>query len=219
MTLKELREQVGSMDMTERLPYPTTLIKSGKEPVVEKSMGGDSLVAVFEEGYVLYVAGVRATVFRLSGLDEDYTYENLMDVKGSLIGAEDLENFEWDIALTLIGEDRIWDTMKTCDSNQNVISYSGIGEDWGELIDENADIFKQIILKEDLQELQFLLSLATYKQRQALITYFECNENASWAARVLGISRQSLTELVAAGIKRINDQYYKRFHRKLRGDI
>ena len=213
MTLRELKQMVAEADRKEKVPTPKTLFRADGEPIVSKDLGDDGIVAVFTSGYVLYAKDRRATVFTLHEC-EAYSYKSLMEADDEL-SADIFEDAEWYLRLFMEGEDRMRKNQSKCDSYMGLISYSKYGDSFL-IADTSIDFDRDLIQEEMCRELEMLLALATEKQQRALRAYYEMEENATAAAKLLGIARQSCDELVDHGIKRIRREYRKKYGKDLK---
>lgn len=211
MTLRELKDQVLREDKIKKVSSLKELMST--EAVVEMSLAEDSLVAVFNCGYVLYVSGKRRTFFPLVECGA-YEYDSLL-YKKSIFSEDIFENAEWHVRLIMEGEDRICNNQNKSDSQQGLVSYSAVSEEWEQIRDHSVDFMKDILEQERHELLLELLDLATEKQRNALLAYYEMQENLTAAARYLGIARQSCDELIKNGIRRIHREYAKKYNKDL----
>lgn len=203
LTFKELKELLDKAPKMERVPSRKELLTTGKVFVDRPIVNG--AIIVFTNGFVLFRADDRCTVFSVHDCEE-YVYSGSVTV---VVPASDFDNADWSVRLVLEGEDRIQHSRENCDSDRGNISYSAITEDWKELADDTYDVLEQLLQEERRQQGMRLLKLATEKQQEAIRAYYEAGENMTKAAKHLGISRQTCDQRVHSGMERIRKKCKK----------
>lgn len=73
MTLREVKKAVAAAKLTKRVPSPQ-MLESDSRVFVQKKISDDSMISVYENGFVLYQAGERKAVFPIHGCGS-YSYE------------------------------------------------------------------------------------------------------------------------------------------------
>ena len=107
MTFKELKKLVKlPLYKEQRVPTVKALEESGVSVVAEKILENHGSISVYQNGYVIYRAHKRVTVFSLRNCVH-YKYDAL-EGAGHHIEEEEFEEYEWHIRLVLEGEDRIF---------------------------------------------------------------------------------------------------------------
>lgn len=107
MTFKELKKLVKlPLYKEQRVPTVKALEESGVSVVAEKILENHGSISVYQNGYVVYRAHKRVTVFSLRNCVH-YKYDAL-EGAGHHIEEEEFDEYEWHIRLVLEGEDRIF---------------------------------------------------------------------------------------------------------------
>lgn len=107
MTFKELKKLVDLPAYKEaRVPTVKALEESDVPVVAEKILENHGSISVYQNGYVIYRAHKRVTVFSLRNCVH-YKYDAL-EGAGHHIKEEEFDEYEWHIRLVLEGEDRIF---------------------------------------------------------------------------------------------------------------
>jgi hypothetical protein len=104
MTFKELKKLVKlPLYKEQRVPTVKALEESGVSVVAEKVLENHGSISVYQNGYVIYRAHKRVTVFSLRNCVH-YKYDAL-EGAGHHIEEEEFDEYEWHIRLVLEGED------------------------------------------------------------------------------------------------------------------
>ena len=107
MTFKDLKKLVElPLYKEQRVPTVKALEVSGVPVVAEKILENHGSISVYQNGYVIYRAHKRVTVFSLRNCVH-YKYDAL-EGAGHHIEEEEFDEYEWHIRLVLEGEDRIF---------------------------------------------------------------------------------------------------------------
>lgn len=194
MTLKELKEIVEEAKKMNRVPTAKAL--SECKLVAKEIINERSEVLVFENGYVLYRAVNRKTVFPLHTCRE-YTYEAAKG-QAETLPEDYFEEQDWYVRLVLEGEDKLAYNQESRQQGKEV-SYSCVSEDWSVLAYEEKGL-DQIINQEILLE---AFSLMTEKQKYVVTQYFlEC-VTLEALAEELGISFQAVSQMISRALDRV----------------
>jgi hypothetical protein len=106
MTFKELKKLVKlPLYKEQRVPTVKALEESGVSVVAEKILENHGSISVYQNGYVIYRAHKRVTVFSLRNCVH-YKYDAL-EGAGHHIEEEEFEEYEWHIRLVLEGDNNI----------------------------------------------------------------------------------------------------------------
>ena len=107
MTFKDLKKLVELPSYKEqRVPTVKALEVSGVPVVTEKVLENHGSIKVYQNGYVIYRAHKRVTVFSLRDCVH-YKYD-AAEGAGHHIEEAEFDDYEWHIRLVLEGEDRIF---------------------------------------------------------------------------------------------------------------
>lgn len=168
MTFKELKKLVKlPLYKEQRVPTVKALEESGVSVVAEKILENHGSISVYQNGYVIYRAHKRVTVFSLRNCVH-YKYDAL-EGAGHHIEEEEFEEYEWHIRLVLEGEDRIF-------MNYEIIQGKWMPsredreyrEEILEGVDEAVSTLERMISEERVEE---LLSTLTDLQRKVVHTH------------------------------------------------
>lgn len=196
MTFKDLKKLVELPSYKEqRVPTVKALEVSGVPVVAEKVLENHGSINVYQNGYVIYRAHKRVTVFSLRNCVH-YKYDAL-EGAGHHIEEEEFDEYEWHIRLVLEGEDRIF-------MNYEIIQGKWMPsredreyrEEILEGVDEAVSTLERMISEERVEE---LLSTLTDLQRKVVHTHLFHGLSFTEAAKHLGMTRQNLT-----GIKNLS---------------
>lgn len=165
MTFKELKKLVKlPLYKEQRVPTVKALEESGVSVVAEKILENHGSISVYQNGYVIYRAHKRVTVFSLRNCVH-YKYDAL-EGAGHHIEEEEFDEYEWHIRLVLEGEDRIF-------MNYEIIQGKWMPsredreyrEEILEGVDEAVSTLERMISEERVEE---LLSTLTDLQRKVV---------------------------------------------------
>ena len=200
MTFKELKKLVDLPAYKEaRVPTVKALEESDVPVVAEKILENHGSISVYQNGYVIYRAHKRVTVFSLRNCVH-YKYDAL-EGAGHHIKEEEFDEYEWHIRLVLEGEDRIF-------MNYEIIQGKWMPsredreyrEEILEGVDEAVSTLERMISEERVEE---LLSTLTDLQRKVVHTHLFHGLSFTEAAKHLGMTRQNLTGIYNAAIYKI----------------
>lgn len=184
MTFKELKKLVKlPLYKEQRVPTVKALEESGVSVVAEKILENHGSISVYQNGYVIYRAHKRVTVFSLRNCVH-YKYDAL-EGAGHHIEEEEFEEYEWHIRLVLEGEDRIF-------MNYEIIQGKWMPsredreyrEEILEGVDEAVSTLERMISEERVEE---LLSTLTDLQRKVVHTHLFHGLSFTEAAKHLGM--------------------------------
>lgn len=162
-------------------------------------------ISVYQNGYVIYRAHKRVTVFSLRNCVH-YKYDAL-EGAGHHIEEEEFDEYEWHIRLVLEGEDRIF-------MNYEIIQGKWMPsredreyrEEILEGVDEAVSTLERMISEERVEE---LLSTLTDLQRKVVHTHLFHGLSFTEAAKHLGMTRQNLTGIYNAAIYKIQKKHFR----------
>lgn len=203
MTFKDLKKLVElPLYKEQRVPTVKALEVSGVPVVAEKILENHGSISVYQNGYVIYRAHKRVTVFSLRNCVH-YKYDAL-EGAGHHIEEEEFDEYEWHIRLVLEGEDRIF-------MNYEIIQGKWMPsredreyrEEILEGVDEAVSTLERMISEERVEE---LLSTLTDLQRKVVHTHLFHGLSFTEAAKHLGMTRQNLTGIYNAAIYKMQMQ-------------
>lgn len=180
MTFKDLKKLVELPSYKEqRVPTVKALEVSGVPVVAEKILENHGSISVCQNGYVIYRAHKRVTVFSLRNCVH-YKYDAL-EGAGHHIEEEEFDEYEWHIRLVLEGEDRIF------------MNYEIIQGKWMPSREDRE--YKEEILEgvdEKVVHIHLFHGLSFTE-----------------AAKHLGMTRQNLTGIYNAAIYKIQKKHFR----------
>lgn len=197
MTFKDLKKLVELPSYKEqRVPTVKALEVSGVPVVAEKILENHGSISVYQNGYVIYRAHKRVTVFSLRNCVH-YKYDAL-EGAGHHIEEEEFDEYEWHIRLVLEGEDRIFMNYEIIQGkwmpSREDREYK---EEILEGVDEAVSTLERMISEERVEE---LLSTLTDLQRKVVHIHLFHGLSFTEAAKHLGMTRQNLTGIYNAAI-------------------
>lgn len=203
MTFKDLKKLVELPSYKEqRVPTVKALEVSGVPVVAEKILENHGSISVYQNGYVIYRAHKRVTVFSLRNCVH-YKYDAL-EGAGHHIEEEEFDEYEWHIRLVLEGEDRIFMNYEIIQGkwmpSREDREYK---EEILEGVDEAVSTLERMISEERVEE---LLSTLTDLQRKVVHIHLFHGLSFTEAAKHLGMTRQNLTGIYNAAIYKMQEQ-------------
>ena len=197
MTFKDLKKLVElPLYKEQRVPTVKALEVSGVPVVAEKILENHGSISVYQNGYVIYRAHKRVTVFSLRNCVH-YKYDAL-EGAGHHIEEEEFDEYEWHIRLVLEGEDRIFMNYEIIQGkwmpSREDREYK---EEILEGVDDAVSTLERIISEERVEE---LLSTLTDLQRKVVHIHLFHGLSFTEAAKHLGMTRQNLTGIYNAAI-------------------
>ena len=195
MTFKDLKKLVELPSYKEqRVPTVKALEVSGVPVVAEKILENHGSISVYQNGYVIYRAHKRVTVFSLRNCVH-YKYDAL-EGAGHHIEEEEFDEYEWHIRLVLEGEDRIFMNYEIIQGkwmpSREDREYK---EEILEGVDDAVSTLERMISEERVEE---LLSTLTDLQRKVVHIHLFHGLSFTEAAKHLGMTRQNLTGIYNA---------------------
>lgn len=202
MTFKDLKKLVELPSYKEqRVPTVKALEVSGVPVVTEKVLENHGSINVYQNGYVIYRAHKRVTVFSLRDCVH-YKYD-AAEGAGHHIEEAEFDDYEWHIRLVLEGEDRIFMNYEIIQGkwmpSREDREYK---EEILEGVDEAVSTLERMISEERVEE---LLSTLTDLQRKVVHIHLFHGLSFTEAAKHLGMTRQNLTGIYNAAIYKIQD--------------
>ena len=194
LTLRELRNMVEVAEVEGRVPSVKALLEAKVPIVVKELLSEQAEISVYQNGFVLYRVGKRATVFPLHSCKE-YIYD-------SNINERFFDNENWYIRLILEGEDRLVKNQEVR-NGKKTISYSAVAEDWNELREEDSTL-AHLILCETMEEALLLL---TENQRYVIKRHYLDEVSQREIAKELGVSNQAVSDMIRKAIRRVQKAY------------
>mgnify|MGYP007027128112 FL=1 len=168
MTFKDLKKLVELPSYKEqRVPTVKALEVSGVPVVTEKVLENHGSINVYQNGYVIYRAHKRVTVFSLRDCVH-YKYD-AAEGAGHHIEEAEFDDYEWHIRLVLEGEDRIFMNYEIIQGkwmpSREDREYK---EEILEGVDDAVSTLERMISEERVEE---LLSTLTDLQRKVVHTH------------------------------------------------
>ena len=207
LTFKNLKNLVDLPAHKEaRVPTVKALEESGVSVVAEKILENHGSISVYQNGYVIYRAHKRVTVFSLRNCVH-YKYDAL-EGAGHHIEEEEFDEYEWHIRLVLEGEDRIFMNYEIIQGkwmpSREDREYK---EEILEGVDEAVNTLERMISEERVEE---LLSHLTDLQRMVVHTHLFHGLSFTEAAEDLGMTRQNLTQIYNDAIRKMRKKTQKK---------
>ena len=206
MTFKDLKKLVELPSYKEqRVPTVKALEVSGVPVVTEKVLENHGSINVYQNGYVIYRAHKRVTVFSLRDCVH-YKYD-AAEGAGHHIEEAEFDDYEWHIRLVLEGEDRIFMNYEIIQGKWMPSSEDReYKEEILEGVDEAVSTLERMISEERVEE---LLSTLTDLQRKVVHIHLFHGLSFTEAAKHLGMTRQNLTGIYNAAIYKIQKKHFR----------
>ena len=172
MTFKDLKKLVELPSYKEqRVPTVKALEVSGVPVVAEKILENHGSISVYQNGYVIYRAHKRVTVFSLRNCVH-YKYDAL-EGGGHHIEEEEFDEYEWHIRLVLEGEDRIFMNYEIIQGkwmpSREDREYK---EEILEGVDDAVSTLERMISEERVEEL--LSTLTDLQRKESGLAHLRC---------------------------------------------
>lgn len=204
MTLLELREELGddAINTKKATPHKTILRESGAVVLAEIMIDDDTLLEVFNNGFVLYETDLHYTVFPFRDALKDYCYESVAsDSKaGSQIPLALFYDMPWVFRVLMEAEDRIVHNMYTSPAIENSASLEHVMDYLVKIRDASHDTL-DIILRKELTEIlkQSEQSLTDY-QRYLIKSIFSDERSIRELTEEQKKSRQAIEDVISRGL-------------------
>ncbi len=199
MTLQELKEITQTPEQGIKMPTAKKLRENGKA-VAEKQIGNDTCIAAYQNGYVLYHACGRSTVFSIHTCG---AYLYISNGISSYLPEQYFEKEPWYIRLALEGEDRLYRNQQAKEQ-ERTISYSAISEGWEAIGTMEENPLEYLVEKENRKE---ILHCLTDRQRRAVSLCFFQQKTRKEAAGELGITSPAVSAILSQAARRLRKKY------------
>lgn len=194
LTLRKLKEMIESPKKGAKKPTPKSL-REGKAPVIaQKVIKSDTdlvTITVYKNGYVVYEAMSRVTVFPI----EDISGYRYSSVAGSSYGCDLDESYfeeaEWYLRFLLHGEDRL--SINLDSRNQkHCVSLSSAMEEM-QLGESVAPDMEEMIVQQMMTE--NMMDMLTDKQKELIYALYFEKQTYQEYADIHGISSAAVNNM------------------------
>lgn len=198
LTLQELKQIVD-------VPYPGMKIPTAKKlkeygtVIAKKSMGCETEILAFQNGYALYQVSRFTTVFPICFCGE-YQYNA---EQADCISEEFFNQREWYIRLVLEGEDRLSRNQESKEQGWT-ISYSDVSEEWGMLQTEEKSPLEILVGRESINE---IFEVLTELQKRVFYGCFFQQKTQNELSKELGISPSAVSKTLSRAMNRMRRYY------------
>ena len=198
LTLQELKQIVD-------VPYPGMKIPTAKKlkeygtVIAKKSMGCETEILAFQNGYALYQVSRFTTVFPICFCGE-YQYNA---EQADCISEEFFNQREWYIRLVLEGEDRLSRNQESKEQGWT-ISYSDVSEEWGMLQTEEKSPLEMLVGRESVNE---IFEVLTELQKRVFYGCFFHQKTQNELSKELGISPSAVSRTLSRAMNRMRRYY------------
>ena len=204
LTLLELKEELGddAIDTKMVTPHKTILRESGALVLAEIMIDDDTLLEVFDNGFVLYETDLHYTVFPFRDALKDYCYESVASDSrsGSQIPLTLFYDMPWVFRVLMEAEDRVVHNMYTSPAIENSASLEHVMDYLVKIRDVSHDKL-DIILRKELTEIlrQSEQSLTDY-QRYLIKSVFSDERSIRELTEEQKKSRQAIEDVISRGL-------------------
>ena len=194
LTLRKLKEMIESPKKGAKKPTPKSL-REGKAPVIAQTvLQSDTdlvTITVYKNGYVVYEAMSRVTVFPI----EDISGYRYSSVAGSDYGCDLDESYfeeaEWYLRFLLHGEDRL--SINLDSRNQkHCVSLSSAMEEM-QLSERAAEDMEEMIVQQMMTE--NMMDMLTDKQKELIYALYFEKQTYQEYADIHGISSAAVNNM------------------------
>lgn len=194
LTLRKLKEMIESPKKGAKKPTPKSL-REGKAPIIaQKVIKSDTdlvTITVYKNGYVVYEAMSRVTVFPI----EDISGYRYSSVAGSSYGCDLDESYfaeaEWYLRFLLHGEDRL--SINLDSRNQkHCVSLSSAMEEM-QLCETAAEDMEEMIIQQMMTE--NMMEMLTDKQKELIYALYFEKQTYQEYADIHGISSAAVNNM------------------------
>lgn len=203
LTLRKLKEMIESPKKGAKKPTPKSL-REGKAPAIaQKVIKSDTdlvTITVYKNGYVVYEAMSRVTVFPI----EDISGYRYSSVAGSSYGCDLDESYfeeaEWYLRFLLHGEDRL--SINLDSRNQkHCVSLSSAMEEM-QLCETAAEDMEEMIIQQMMTE--NMMNMLTSNQRKLVYALYFEHQTFQEYAEIHGISSAAVNNRRKKALARLS---------------
>ena len=209
MTLQEVLNQIPEEAKVKRVPSVVKLAEEGI-PALADQLGEDTSVVIYTNGYVVYQCGNRTTVFPIQ-VCRDYEYTTVIEKQR--IPFEKFVDQPWQVRAFMVGKDRLVHYQNNRKESRTVSVNAYDSEvRWEALSDCGLyDPLRMLVEEEEKrEEIELLykhLEKLTGRQREILMLCVVKGKTHEEAARMLGTSRQTITDSLKKSLARLRKLY------------
>ncbi len=209
MTLQEVLNQIPMAAKVKRVPSVVKLAEEGI-PVLADQLDEDTSVVIYSNGYVVYQCENRATVFPLHDC-KDYEYATAKE-KQKIPFAEFADQ-PWQVRVFMEGKDRLVHNQNNRKEGRTVSVNAYDSEvRWEALSDRGMYDPLRILAerdeqREEMEQLYEYLEKLTRRQREILMLCVVNGKTHEEVARMLGTSRQAITDSLKKSLIRLRKLY------------
>ena len=210
MTLRELMNRTDKAAYAKQVPTVMALMESESPVIVSEKMKDDIEATAFQNGYVIYQNGNRATVFSLADCHKAYVEVDRMD-KEHTLSFETFADQPWQIRVFMEGERRLVHNSNNRRRFVGEISYDGFPEGGDCLADSGLDPLQMLCEKEsreeELQKLYDCMEAMTEKQRFILVECVVKGRMHMDVAKEMGTSRENVSKSLRRSMARLRNSF------------
>ncbi len=203
LTLKKLKELVDSPKRGER-KLTFKKLRKGESPVVSQKViqndAGSVTITVYKNGYVVYQALNRVTVFLIEEIS-GYHYSSVVgNDYGCDLDEAYFDEAEWYLRFVFYGEDRLSINLDSR-NKKHCISFTSVMEEmqFGEAETQNMeDVIIQQLMTESMME------MLMEKQKELVYALYFENQTYQEYATVHGISTAAVNNLRKKAMNRLS---------------
>ncbi len=210
MTLRELMNRADKAAYTKQVPTVMALMESESPVITSEKMKDGIEATAFQNGYVIYQNGNRATVFSLADCRKAYVEVDQMNTEHAL-SFDTFADQPWQIRVFMEGERRLVHNSNNRRRFVGEISYDGFPEGGECLADSGLDPLRMLCemeeKEEELQKLYDCLETLTESQRFILIESVVKGRTDLDVAREMGTSRENVSKSLRRSLARLRNSF------------
>lgn len=209
MTLQEVFKKIPAASWEKRVPSVLKL-EGEAIPVLSAQIDEENCVTIYGNGYVVYRCENRATVFPLHEC-KDYVYTAVKEKQ--VIPFAEFADQPWQVRVLMEGRDRLVHNGNnrkegrtvSIDAYDSEARWEGLSDrGW---FDPLRILEEQEEREEEIGLLNCYLAKLTSRQREVLMLCVVNGKTHEEAARMLGTSRQAITDSLKKSLVRLRKLY------------
>ena len=204
LTLFELKEELGedAINTTLTTPHKTVLKESGAFILAEVMVDNDTLLEVFDNGFVLYETDLHYTVFPFRDALKDYCYDSVTSDSnaGNQIPLAVFYEMPWVFRVLMEAEDRVVHNMYTSPAIENSASLEHVMDYLIKIRDVSHDTLDIILWKELTEILKQSEKSLTDYQRYLIQSVFQDDRSIKELTEEQKTSRHAVEDVISRGL-------------------
>lgn len=202
LSLLELKELLGEDVINNKMdtPHKTILRESGSLVVSDLAIDDDTLLEVYDNGFVLYETDMHFTVFPLRYALADYRYDDVLDNRGHVIPLSAFYEMPWVFRVLIEAEDRVMHSIYTSPTAKNCAPFGTVMEQLLKIRDSSQDVLEIILWKELMNILKRSEHALTEYQRYLIHSIYNDDRSMKEMTKEVETSRHAVEDVIERGL-------------------